>query len=103
VNPACTLSAEDIAGMPQRLAGFRRLGAAQLSSHRGERHAVLRFRNDPAIREDVDALVAAESRCCGFLGYRVEEQPEALVLTISAPEGGEPFMLALAEMLAADA
>jgi hypothetical protein len=95
---ACTLGGADL---PQRMADYRALGRdALLSVDRGTRHAVLRFRRDAAVREQVDAVVDAESSCCAFLDYGVEEQTDAIVLTLTAPEGGEEMMLALADALA---
>ena len=100
---ACTLTPSEIRGMEQRLADYRDLGRDGLVSvDREPRRAVLRFRRTPDIRRGVDALVAAESKCCAFLGYEVEEQPEAIALTLTAPAGGEPMLGALTEILASE-
>jgi hypothetical protein len=97
---ACTLGAAE---RPKRAADIRRLGEeALVSVERGDRRAILRFRREPGIRERVDALVAAESRCCAFLGFDVAEEPEATVLTITAPAGGEAIVHGLADLLAAE-
>jgi len=85
----CRLSAGDMAGIEQRMAAYRALGRDHLlSAERDDRRAVLRF--GAGGRPGVDDLVANESRCCAFLGYEVREDGEAIVLTLTAPEGGEP-------------
>jgi hypothetical protein len=84
---ACTL---DPRRMPQRGDEIRRLGRdGLLATEPGERSVTLRFRSEPAIREQLDRIVAAESACCAFLDFALEEEPGATVLTIEAPEGGE--------------
>jgi hypothetical protein len=56
---------------------------------RGERRVTLRFRPDPAIRERVESLVAAESSCCSFPEFTLADEEDATVVSIAAPEGGE--------------
>jgi hypothetical protein len=98
---ACTL---DAAEMAQRGAEIRALGRDGLEvAERGERSVTLRFRADPAIRERVEAIVAAESRCCAFLDFSVAEAEDATVLTIAAPEGAEPALHDLAGLFSAEA
>jgi hypothetical protein len=96
---ACTL---DPAQMPQRGDEIRALGRDGLEAvERGERHATLRFRPDRAIRDRVERIVAAESRCCAFLDLTLADADDATVLTIAAPEGGEATMHELANLFAA--
>ena len=45
----------------------------------------LRFRPYPGIRERLEAIVAAEARCCAFLGFDLREDAGDLVLTIAPP------------------
>jgi hypothetical protein len=98
---ACTL---DPAQMPQRGDEIRALGRDGLEAvERGERHVTLRFRHDPVIRERVDGIVAAESRCCAFLDFEIAREEDATVVTIVAPEGGEAAMHQLADLFSADA
>jgi hypothetical protein len=95
---ACTLDAVE---RPQRAADIRRLGEDGLQSvKRGDGRAILRFRREPGIRERVDALVAAESRCCAFLDFVVADEPESTVLTVTAPPGGEAVVDWLADQFA---
>lgn len=95
---ACSLTA---AQLPARREEIRALGSDGLVAVAEERdRAVLRFRADPAIRERLAAIVAAESRCCAFLDFRVEHEAAATVLTISAPDGGAEMVHELAGMFA---
>ena len=66
---ACTLTTAE---MPQRAAEFRALAPALIS-------AEVRFRSSPETLERVEALVAAESRCCGFLSFEVKQREEIVV------------------------
>ena len=88
---ACTLTA---AQMPERLAEIRAIGAdALLSSETSaSRSALLRFRASSATRARLRALIAAEAECCAFLSFALADEADAVLLTISAPEGGEPIM-----------
>jgi len=85
---ACTLTA---AGLRERLAEMSALGdEALLSSETQTGRALLRF--EPSARERVDAIVAAESQCCAFLGFALTDTPAALELAITAPPGAEPVL-----------
>jgi hypothetical protein len=97
---ACSLTATDLTG---RLAQMAELGRdALLDADVTERHATLRFAAGAGVRERVTAIVAAESECCGFLTMDVHEEPDAVVLTIDAPEGAEPMLHELADAFRAE-
>jgi hypothetical protein len=91
---ACSLSAGEL---DERMAQMAALGREALVGTRidGTR-ARLRFAVAPDVRERIDAVVTAESRCCAFLTMRVTDEPGAVVLTIDAPGGAE---LVLSEMV----
>ncbi len=94
---ACTLSPSEFSG---REAEIRALGSDGLVDVRQEAgRVVLRFRPDPAIRGRVEALVAAESECCAFLDFRIDNEDTATTLTISAPNGGAEMVHEFAAML----
>lgn len=96
---ACTL---DPAELPSRGDEIRALGRDGLRAlERGERSVTLRFRPDPAIRERVESIVAAESKCCAFLDFTLTQEEDATVVIITAPEAGEPAMHGLAELFVA--
>jgi hypothetical protein len=52
------------------------------------------------MRRGVHELVALESKCCAFVDYEVREQPDAIVLTLTAPHGGEKLMHDLVDVIA---
>jgi hypothetical protein len=89
---ACTLTAAEL---PARLAEIAALGRDHLtaSEHDGER-AILRF--DPAARERLEAIVAAERQCCAFLDLDVEDGPDGLTLTVAGPPDAAPVVRDLA-------
>jgi hypothetical protein len=98
---ACTL---DPAQMSQRGDEIRALGRDGLEAvERGELSVTLHFRRDPSIRARMEAIVAAESRCCAFLDFKIAREEDATALTIVAPEGGEAAMHQLADLFCADA
>jgi hypothetical protein len=99
---ACSL---DASGYERRLGEIAAVGGEGLTHHavEGRRH-VLRFRAGQVTRERLTTIVAAEADCCPFLDLRLEDADDGLVLTITAPEEGQPIadQLALAFAGAAD-
>lgn len=93
---ACSLSSDEL---PERLAELEALGREALLSVSS--NGALRFRADAATRERLEAVIAAESRCCSFLSFDLNERKGELVLTIGAPEGAEPLAFDLVNAFAA--
>ena len=84
---ACSLSQTEL---PARLAEIGALGHdALLSARRVGPRAELRFTADADIRARVEAMVAAESRCCAFLTMRISAEPDTVTRTIEAPDDAE--------------
>ena len=83
---ACTLSADEL---PKRLAEMRGIGTDALRSVDAE--GAMHFRADHETRERLEAVIAAESSCCAFLSFDLRDEGDELVLSIAAPEGGEPL------------
>jgi len=97
---ACTLTA---AQMPARLAEIRVVGNAALRSVEASGSgAVLSFDADQDTRARLAAIVAAESVCCAFLEFGLEDNAEETVLTIAAPNGGEEVVHQLVEAFGGD-
>ena len=97
---ACTLSARD---MESRIAELRALGGdGLLSVTESAGRAELRFRPDPDVRRRVETAAAAEAECCAFLDFRVEGEPGATLLTITAPGGGAEAIGVLVEAFRSD-
>lgn len=93
---ACSLSAEEL---PARLAEIRAIGVDALLGVDGG--GALRFRNDDATRIRLEAIVAAESECCSFLGFDLRAHGEQLELRITAPADAEPVADELVHAFAA--
>ena len=92
---ACSLSASEF---PRREAEIAALGRDALIDARQESaHAELSFAAGEGIRARVEALVAKESSCCGFLAMRVTEEPDVVLLTIDAPQDAEVVLGELVE------
>jgi hypothetical protein len=84
---ACSLSATE---MPARLALIAELGRdALLNVDLSGTHARLRFAAGTGVRGRVESFVVGESACCAFLAMQVSDEPDAVVLDISAPEDAE--------------
>jgi hypothetical protein len=83
----CSLSATEL---PARLAQVAELGRdALLDVVLSATHATLRFAAGAGVRERVTSVAAAESACCAFLAMQVSDEPDAVVLEITAPEDAE--------------
>ena len=87
---ACSLSATEL---PVRLAEMADLGRAALLDARVDGgRAELRFASGACVRERVDAIVVAESRCCEFLTMSVAAERDTVLLIIDAPGGAEDVL-----------
>ena len=87
---ACSL---DAGALSDRLAHMAELGGAALLDARIDgRRALLRFAAGGEVRGRLDGIVAAEARCCPFLGMDMTEEPGTLTLAIVAPAGAEPVV-----------
>lgn len=75
---ACTLSNTDLKSQRERwLALGENFGLGRRETRDGLR---LSFRNHPAIREELDALVAVENECCSWAAWSVEQEGDTLVM-----------------------
>jgi hypothetical protein len=92
---ACSLDSSDLR---KRLDEIAEVGAHSLLGRDadGDKH-VLRFRSNAPTRRRLEEIVAAEAKCCSFLDLTLEAQEGELVLTLTAPDGGQP----VADQLAA--
>jgi hypothetical protein len=84
---ACSLTAAE---RPERLGEIAALGeAALLDVQVLEGHAMLRFAAHDGIRPRLEAIIAAESRCCGFMTFDLHDDRAQIVLRIDAPEDAQ--------------
>ncbi|MEA2218732.1 MAG: hypothetical protein QOJ35_1358 [Solirubrobacteraceae bacterium] len=70
---------------------------ALLEAHIDRARAVLRFVATAGVRERVEAIVVAEAECCASLTMCVSQEPGGVVLSVTAPEGGELVLGELAD------
>jgi pentose-5-phosphate-3-epimerase len=96
---ACSL---DASALEQRLAAIAEVGAESLVEHVEEsgRH-VLRFQRDARSRERLEGIVAAEAACCAFLDLSLDDDGDHLILSVAAPEAGQPTADGFARAFAA--
>jgi hypothetical protein len=75
---ACTLSDTDLKSQRERwLALGENFGLGRQETKDGLR---LSFRSHPAIREELEELVAVENECCSWAAWSVEEERDTLVM-----------------------
>ena len=97
---ACTLGPDDGAARIQRwkalsAKGPSRLDVAAMSSRSATRPS-------PGIREELQALAAAERRCCSFADWQVTDEEDQLVLRISADPARPDEIAMFAVLFGAD-
>lgn len=95
---ACSLDADE---WLTRLAEIRAIGRDALLSVGPD--GALRFRRDEATHTRLEAIIAAESLCCSFLSFNLQETADEMVLRISAPEDAEPLASDLVKAFAVGA
>ncbi len=79
---ACTLAPHDGA---TRTARWQRLADTATSSTRRAGHQLeVRYRLGPGVREELEALAAAEAKCCSFVAWAVTQDGDHAVLQVTA-------------------
>jgi len=95
----CTLTSGDLR---ERLGSIRALTDEALVGY--ERDGLqLTLRYAPEAIDRVRAMVAGEQHCCAFLNFDVREQPDAVHVTITAPENARDAADELFEQFTAGA
>jgi len=83
---ACTLSRTDLKSQRERwLALFENFGLARRETDDGVR---LGFRYHPAIREELETLVAVENECCSWAAWSVEREGDVLFMCARSEGAG---------------
>ncbi len=83
---ACTLSHTDLKSQQERWLNLgENFGLGRRETQVG---LWLSFRNHPAIRQELDALVAVENECCSWAAWTVEQEGDALVMAASSTGTG---------------
>jgi hypothetical protein len=83
---ACELGSDETGAQVKRwLRLGRDAGLERVETEDGLR---IRFRGEPAVEEELRALVAVESNCCSWARWEVRRADGELILTVSStPEG----------------
>jgi hypothetical protein len=77
---ACTLTDADLESQRERwLALGENFCLGRQETEDGLR---LSFPDQPAIREELESLVAVENECCSWAAWRVEREGDALVMAV---------------------
>jgi hypothetical protein len=93
---ACTLRLDDGATRMQR---WRALSATgHPSARRDGDRLVVRYRGEQGVREELEALAAAERQCCSFADWEVAPEGDQVILRIVSNTDG---IDALAELFGA--
>jgi hypothetical protein len=95
---ACTI---DPAGLKQRVDQLDSLAPQVLGLRRDGLTLALAFPAQAA--QDVQAFMVAESKCCPFFSFEMEEIDHGLRLAIRTPAGGEAMLEALQAAFAGNA
>jgi hypothetical protein len=83
---ACTLTDSDLKTQRERwLALGENFGLGRQETDDGLR---LSFRQHPAIRKELDALVAVENECCSWAEWSVEDESDTLVMAARSEGAG---------------
>ena len=87
---ACTLPPD---GFAARMGLIDALAADGLIDRKDtERGVRVRLRDTPEIEQRTRELVAAESKCCAFLDFRLGREDDAIVLDIAGPDHARPMI-----------
>jgi hypothetical protein len=97
---ACTLGPDD---GPARMRRWQVLGekgrpTARRSGHRLE----VRYQAEPGVRDELEALAAAERQCCAFVAWDVSHEGHHAVLHVTADPGAPDDVAPIAALFGAD-
>lgn len=97
---ACTLSAQD---GPARMRRWQALADKARPSVRRSGHRLeVRYRSEPGVREELEALVAAERECCSFVAWTVSQVGRDPVLLVTTDPSRPDDVAPIAAMFGAD-
>jgi hypothetical protein len=97
---ACTLGPDDGAARLQRWKAVSARG--RLSARRSGHRLEIRYQPVPGLREELDALTAAERQCCSFAKWTVTQEEGHVILHIAADAERPDDITALAALFGAD-
>jgi hypothetical protein len=97
---ACSLGADE---GPERMRRWQALAekgrpSARRSGHRLE----VRYQPEPGVRDELEALAAAERQCCAFVAWEVRQDGHHPVLHVTADPGAPDDVAPIAALFGAD-
>jgi hypothetical protein len=96
---ACTLGAGDGA---QRMKRWEALSVKGRPSARRTGHRlVVVYRAHSGVREEVEALAAAERQCCSFAAWDVSQQGDRVILSVATDPGSPDDVAGIAALFGA--
>jgi hypothetical protein len=97
---ACTLGPDDGAARMQRWEALSARG--RLSARRRGHLLEVRYEPVSGLREELQALAAADRACCSFAEWQVTREEDHIVLHVSADPGRPDDIAAIAALFRAD-
>lgn len=97
---ACTLGPDDGAARMRRWEALSEKGrpGARRRGHLLE----VRYQPEPGIREELEALAAAERQCCSFVAWNVSQDQDDVILRVTADPGVPDDVAPIAALFGAD-
>ncbi len=97
---ACTLGPEDGPARMRRWQALAKKGdpSARRSGHRLE----ARYQPERGVRDELEALAAAERQCCAFVAWDVSQERDYAVLYVTADPGAPGDLTPIAALFGAD-
>jgi hypothetical protein len=80
---ACTLSGPELVGRIQEWAS---VASHAKSRHVEEGRVVSAYPSDPQLLERMQKLIAAESECCPFLHFDIQQKAEEMIVELRVPK-----------------
>jgi len=74
----------------------------RVSARRSGHLLEVRYEPVPGLREELQALAAAERHCCSFAAWKVTQEEDHVVLHIAADPGRSDDIAAIAALFRAD-
>jgi hypothetical protein len=93
---SCVLSAGDGAQRMQRWEALSVEGRP--SARRCGHQLVVAYRAEPGVRDELEALAAAERECCSFVAWDVSQEADRVVLRVAADPGSPDDVAGIAAL-----
>lgn len=89
---ACALQGDDLV---ERVQAWMAVASQGLDRRAEPGRIVSTYPRDRELLARIEQLIAAEAECCPFLKFRIEEQPDEMIVELQLPEELTPAFAAL--------